>query len=117
MPAGEDQHGFSKDVCRAMVAMHDRDGTGKLGFEEFKDLLSDIAKWKAVFKLYDRDHSGHLNSFELRDALNSAGYKLNNRVLNALAHRYSSPDGTMSFDDFVACSVKLKTMMSRFYSF
>lgn len=97
-----------------MVAMMDVDSSGKLGFEEFQTLLNDIAKWKAVFKLYDRDHSGKLSGFELREALNSAGYKLNNKILNALAHRYSSRDGMVSFDDFIMCSVKIKTMIGKF---
>lgn len=94
-----------------MVAMLDLDQSGKLGFQEFERLINDIAKWKAVFKLYDHDQSGKLNLFELREALNSAGYKLNNRVLNALAHRYSSRDGMLDYDDFVMCAVKIKTMM------
>lgn len=105
--------GFSKDVCRSMVAMLDTDQSGKLGFEEFQQLLYDIAKWKAVFKLYDTDASGRLSTFELREALNSAGYKLNNKILNALAHRYSGRDGTITFDDFIMCAVKIKTMMGK----
>lgn len=108
-----ENQGFSKDVCRSMVAMLDADQSGKLGLEEFRALLNDIAKWKAVFKLYDRDSSGKLSAFELREALNSAGYKLNNRILNALAHRYSSRDGQVAFDDFIMCSVKIKTMMGK----
>lgn len=96
-----------------MVAMLDIDQSGKLGLEEFRALLNDIAQWKAVFKLYDRDSSGKLSAFELREALNSAGYKLNNRILNALAHRYSSRDGMVAFDDFIMCSVKIKTMMGK----
>lgn len=99
-----------------MIAMLDTDQSGKLGFPEFKLLLEDIARWKAVFKLYDKDHSGNLNAFELREALNSAGYKLNNKILNALYHRYSGPDGTISFDDFIMCAVKVKTMMGKFFS-
>lgn len=94
-----------------MVAMMDVDGSGKLGFEEFKQLLTDIATWKAVFKLYDRDHTGRISAIDLREALNSAGYKLNNRILNALAHRYSGSDGMIAFDDFIMCTVKIKTMM------
>lgn len=38
--------GFSEDICRSLVAMHDEDQSGKLGFEEFKHLLIDITKWK-----------------------------------------------------------------------
>lgn len=96
-----------------MVAMLDIDQSGKLGLEEFRTLLGQITKWKAVFKLYDTDASGKLSAFELREALNSAGYKLNNRILNALAHRYSSRDGMVAFDDFIMCSVKIKTMMGK----
>ncbi|XP_035893640.1 calpain-A-like isoform X2 [Anopheles stephensi] len=106
--------GFSKDVCRAMVAMLDVDHTGKLGFEEFQQLLTDIAKWKAVFKLYDTEGSGRLSPFQLREALTSAGYHLNNRILNALVHRYGSRSGTIPFDDFIMCAVKIKTMIEIF---
>lgn len=38
--------GFSKDVCRSMVAMLDFDRSGKLGFEEFKELWKSIRNWK-----------------------------------------------------------------------
>ena len=38
--------GFSKDVCRSMVAMMDVDRSGKLGFEEFRTLWIDIRHWK-----------------------------------------------------------------------
>lgn len=38
--------GFSKDICRSMVAMLDKDHSGKLGFEEFKSLWNDIRNWR-----------------------------------------------------------------------
>lgn len=94
-----------------MVAMLDVDQSGRLGFDEFKSLMTDVRKWKEVFKLYDVDGSGKLSPFELREALNSAGYHLNNRVLNALAHRYGSRDGSIAFDDFIMCAIKMKTMI------
>ena len=43
-----ESQGFSKDICRSMVAMLDLDHSGKLGLEEFKSLLNDIAKWKVI---------------------------------------------------------------------
>ncbi|XP_047468423.1 calpain-A-like isoform X2 [Penaeus chinensis] len=106
--------GFSKDVCRAMIAMMDVDRSGKLGLHEFLQLWTDIRVWKNVFRLYDKDSSGHLCSFELRQALNSAGYRLNNHVCNALMLRYGDDQGQIAFDDFIMCSVKLKTMMETF---
>ncbi|KAH8398927.1 hypothetical protein KR222_005072 [Zaprionus bogoriensis] len=110
----DETHGFSKDVCRSMVAMLDADKSGKLGFEEFEALLSDIAKWKAIFKVYDSDNFCRISGFQLREALQSAGYHLNNRVLNALGHRYGSRDGKISFDDFLMCAVKIKTYIESF---
>lgn len=103
--------GFSKDICRSMVAMLDVDHSGKLGFEEFKSLWNDIRSWRAVFRLYDRDGSGYLSAFELRQALNSAGYRLNNHILNILVHRYSTKEGMISFDDYIMCAVRMKTMI------
>jgi hypothetical protein len=67
--------------------------------------------FQAVFKLYDKDGTGHLSAFELRQALNSAGYRLNNHILNILAHRYSTKDGMITFDDYMMCAVKLKAMI------
>lgn len=69
---------------------------------------------QAVFKLYDRESTNTLNSCELRDALASAGYHLNNHVLNSLAHRYGTSENTILFDDFISCAIKLKTMIERF---
>ncbi|XP_022828829.1 calpain-B isoform X4 [Spodoptera litura] len=106
--------GFSKDVCRSMVAMLDKDGSGGLGFDEFKTLWIDLRNWRAVFRLYDTEGRGALPPQHLRDALHSAGYTVNAHVLNVLAHRYSSQDGYIQFDDFIMCSVRLKTMIDTF---
>jgi calpain len=67
--------------------------------------------FQAVFKLYDKDGSGCLSAFELRQALNSAGYRLNNHILNILAHRYSTKNGMITFDDYMMCAVRLKAMI------
>lgn len=106
--------GFSKDVCRSMIAMTDVDRSGKLGFEEFKQLWTDIRHWQNVYKMYNKDGSGYLTAFELREALNSAGYRLNNHILNILGHRYASKEGKISFDDFIMCAVRLKIMIDQF---
>lgn len=66
-----------------------------------------------MFKLYDKDESGYLSAFELRQALNSAGYRLNNHILNILVHRYGTKDGMITFDDYIMCAVRLKTMIGK----
>merc|ERR1712241_1599638 len=65
--------GFGIDCCRSMVAMHDGDLSGKLGYDEFKELWDDLRRWKGVFKEFDKDNSGNLSSLELRSALNHVG--------------------------------------------
>ncbi len=61
--------------------------------------------------MYDRDNSGTLSTLELRSALHAAGYRLNYTVLNALVLRYGNRVGTLGFDDFIMCAVKLKSMI------
>ena len=68
---------------------------------------------QSVFKIYDEDNSGNLNSFELRKALNSSGYMINNRVLEALVLRYGDDNRCIAFEDFIMCSVKLKAMIGK----
>ncbi|KAL8596286.1 hypothetical protein ACOMHN_021325 [Nucella lapillus] len=108
--------GFNIEAARSMVAMYDGDMSGKLGYEEFKDLLKDLRHWKGVFKTFDKDHSGKLSSFELRTALNSTGFRLSNRTLQSLVMRYASSDGQVEFSDFITCAVRLKTMINTFRS-
>lgn len=66
-----------------------------------------------MFKIYDKSSAGYLSPFELKEAMKSAGYQLNNHILNALCHRYASKDGRIAFDDFMMCAVRLKTMMGK----
>ncbi|XP_052766134.1 calpain-A-like isoform X2 [Mya arenaria] len=106
--------GFALDVCRSMIAMHDGDMSGKLGFDEFKALWQDLRKWKAVFKKYDKDSSGKLNTYELRNSFLASGFRLSNRALSSIILRFSNKKGEIEFDDFVLCSIKLKTMIASF---
>uniref|UniRef100_T1IAM8 Uncharacterized protein n=1 Tax=Rhodnius prolixus TaxID=13249 RepID=T1IAM8_RHOPR len=106
--------GFSKEACRSMIALVDADRSGKLDFEEFKYLCNIIKAWKTVFESYDSLNTGYLNPFDLRPALNSAGYELSNRVINALCHRYAGRDGRIAIDDFILCAVRLESMMEIF---
>lgn len=51
--------GFTKDVCRSMVAMLDVDHSGKLGFEEFRTLWNDIRKWRVNLLFNFKKNSIH----------------------------------------------------------
>jgi calpain len=106
--------GFSKDICRSMIALMDVDRSGLLGFDEFNILWKNIQNWHNVFKRFDVDKSGSLSSQELRQALTSAGFCVNNRVLQALVLRYGGKDGCLLFDDFILCAIKLECTIEVF---
>uniref|UniRef100_A0A8P4KLF8 Calpain-2 catalytic subunit n=1 Tax=Dicentrarchus labrax TaxID=13489 RepID=A0A8P4KLF8_DICLA len=102
-----DFHGFSISTCRNMVNLLDKDGSGKLGLVEFKVLWTKIENY-----LKDVDNSGTMSSTEMRTAVEEAGFSLNNPLHQVLVARYSEPDLTIDFDNFVSCLVRLETMFS-----
>ncbi|KAM4693044.1 calpain-1 catalytic subunit-like [Discoglossus pictus] len=106
--------GFSMESCRQMVNLMDNDGSGMLGIVEYQILWNKIQKWMTVFRQYDLDNSGTMNSYELRLALETAGFKLNNQMIQVLVTRYSDSDLGINFDNFVCSLVKLEAMF-RFF--
>ncbi|KAI4571834.1 hypothetical protein MJG53_013940 [Ovis ammon polii x Ovis aries] len=108
--------GFSLDTCRSIVSVMDSDTTGKLGFEEFKYLWNNIKKWQCVYKQYDRDQSGFLGSSQLRGALQAAGFQLNEQLYQMIVRRYTEEDGSMDFNNFISCLVRLDAMFRAFKS-
>ena len=70
-------------------------------------------KFQGIFKEYDADESGTLSTMELRSALAAAGYRVNFKILNALVLRYGNKQGSLSFDDYLMCAIKLKNMIGK----
>uniref|UniRef100_A0A1A8K1F1 Grancalcin, EF-hand calcium binding protein n=1 Tax=Nothobranchius kuhntae TaxID=321403 RepID=A0A1A8K1F1_NOTKU len=104
---------FSLDTCRIMIAMLDRDFTGKMGFSEFKELFTALNGWKQNFMMVDQDRSGTVEPPELSQAISSMGYRISPQALNAIIKRYNK-GGKIYFDDYVACCVKLRALTENF---
>ncbi|XP_034533554.1 LOW QUALITY PROTEIN: grancalcin-like [Notolabrus celidotus] len=104
---------FSLETCRIMIAMLDRDFTGKMGFSEFKDLFQALNGWKQNFQMFDRDRSGTVEPHEMNQAVNAMGYRISPQALNTIVKRYNK-GGRIFFDDYVACCVKLRALTDNF---
>lgn len=96
-----------------MIAMLDRDFTGKMGFNEFKDLFTALNGWKQNFMMFDQDRSGTVEPHEMSQAVNAMGYRVSPQALNVIIKRYSK-GGRIFFDDYVACCVKLRSLTENF---
>ncbi|XP_036930263.1 sorcin isoform X1 [Acanthopagrus latus] len=106
---------FCLETCRLMISMLDRDMSGTMGFNEFKELSQVINGWKATFSSYDRDHSGTVEGHELQQAISGMGFNLSPQAMNVIMRRHST-NGRIAFDDFISCCVKLRALTSQFQS-
>jgi len=104
---------FSLEACRIMICMLDRNFSGKMGFNEFKELWNAVNGWRATFAQYDRDRSGSVEPHELHAAISSWGYSLSPQALNIVVKRYSD-NGRIKFDSFVSCAIRLRMLTDHF---
>lgn len=106
--------GFSLATCRNMVSLLDKDGSGKLGLVEFKILWTKIEKFLDLYKERDADQSGCMSSCEMRTAVEAAGFSLNNAMHQVVVARYSEPDLSIDFDNFVCSLIRLESLFNIF---
>ena len=104
---------FNLETCRLMVSMLDRDMSGTMGFNEFKELWAVLNGWRQHFISFDSDRSGTVDPQELQKALTTMGFRLSPQTVNSVAKRYST-SGKITFDDYIACCVKLRALTDSF---
>lgn len=55
------------------MAPSQRDMSGSMGFNEFKDLWQALNGWKNLFMSFDRDRSGTMEGHEMHQAIAAIG--------------------------------------------
>ncbi|XP_015127147.1 calpain-C [Diachasma alloeum] len=104
----------SMEVCRQVVLTMDSTGSGRLEFNDFKDLMCSLKYWQAAFKNHTKERTGILKAERLRDALLEIGFQVNTDVLAVLILRYMRKDGTLRFGDFVSAILHLSDAFAIF---
>lgn len=104
----------SLEVCRQVVLTFDNSGTGRLKFNDFKDLMCSLKFWQTAFKNHTKEKTGILKAERFRDALLEVGFQLSSDVLITLILRYMRKDGTLRFGDFVSAILHLTVSFSIF---
>nr|XP_055073651.1 calpain-2 catalytic subunit-like [Misgurnus anguillicaudatus] len=109
--------GFSRETCRHIIDLLDKNGSGKLGLVEFHKLWMKIQRYLEIFKKRDTDKSGTMSSYEMRDALKDAGFQVNGKVLQVIISHYADKQQAIDFDNFVGCLINLEMRFKTFQLF
>ncbi|XP_018411999.1 PREDICTED: calpain-8-like [Nanorana parkeri] len=106
--------GFGPRTCREMINLMDVDNTGTLSAEEYKILWMKLEHYMKIFLEVDVNHSGTIDAYEMRNAIQRAGFNLNTRIQEIIVQRYVSNELFISFEDFIACLIRLETLFKMF---
>ncbi|XP_078097974.1 calpain-9 [Mustelus asterias] len=105
---------FGLDACKSLISLTDRRGFGKMEFTEFGHLWSKVCQWTRVFSQFDRNGSGTMDSQEMFSALQAAGFQVDEFLMQLIGLRYTDPDLTFSYVNFICCLTRLDAMIRTF---
>lgn len=89
------------DTCRALVALLDRDGTGRLSESDFRRIWEILLSWSRLFATFDPQRTGHVTSLDFRIIVEQAGYTLPHSLLSRLVHRFVDVDWRLEYGKFI----------------
>mmetsp|Transcript_11199 Transcript_11199/g.20415 ORF Transcript_11199/g.20415 Transcript_11199/m.20415 type:complete len:162 (-) Transcript_11199:127-612(-) len=92
-----------------MIAEVDDDGSGKIEFPEFLQLLTSklqdtdsIEEMREAFGVFDRDKNGSVSASELKHVMDNLGEQVTNEEVEEMIREADADgDGELSFDDFL----------------
>ncbi|TGZ73709.1 hypothetical protein CRM22_001356 [Opisthorchis felineus] len=89
------------DACRALVALLDRDGTGRLSESDFHRVWDILRCWSRLFAAFDPQRTGHVTSLDFRIIVEQAGYTLPHSILSRMVHRFVDVDWRLDYSKFI----------------
>ncbi|XP_066559923.1 calpain-9 isoform X2 [Amia ocellicauda] len=108
---------FCMERCKSFLALMDTKGFGKLEWVDFEPQWEKIRKWTDIFMAFDTNRSCSLEYAEIIPALQAAGLRLDDFVLQLVGLRFSDASMAFSFPAFLHLLLKLETMIAKFRSF
>lgn len=100
---------FTEDACRLMIALFDKDKSGKIDVMEFQQLFDYIIQWRRIFDSYDRDRSGSIEAAELHQAFQQMGYRFSPQFVQQLLAKFDPRAGSrLSADSFIVSCVQIQ---------
>lgn len=105
---------FSLDTCRSVLAMLDRNHSGKLTLDEMRSAWKEIKLYHELFLAADRNGTGFIETYELNSLLQKLGIHLDNSVLRSIDTRYGGIQKSISWTDFVQINCKITTLEDAF---
>ncbi|KAF5401421.1 Calpain family cysteine protease [Paragonimus heterotremus] len=104
------------DACRALVALLDRDGTGRLSESDFRRVWEILRCWSRLFASFDPQRTGYVTSLDFRIIIEQAGYTLPHSLLSRLVHRFVDVDWRLDYAKFINAMALITKTIGKFRS-
>ncbi|KAH9053036.1 hypothetical protein EDB87DRAFT_1654875 [Lactarius vividus] len=106
---------FSSETVKYLMNVFDLDGSGEIGFQEFKPLWVYVTKWREMFDSFDYNQDGIIDATELASALDHYKLRVGQPVIEFLVHKYGTYNGhndppQIELDRFVCACIVVQQM-------
>lgn len=116
-----DQSEFRRSTARTMIKLFDKQHFNSVDFEDFCNIWSYLARWRAVFEKCDTNGSYCINQQEFVEALKTFGFDLPMQCINHVFLTFSTvlPNqvAVMKFDSFIESMVWIMKVTEVFKKF
>ncbi|CAH8461281.1 unnamed protein product [Schistosoma intercalatum] len=107
----------STDACRSLVALLDRDGTGRLCESDFRRVWDILRSWSRLFASFDPQRTAHVTSLDFRIIVEQAGYTLPHTLFSKLVNRFVNVDWRLDYPHFISAMSLITKAVAIFKNF